>query len=259
MPSDDIVVLRQVRKSFDGTEVLKGIDLVCRRGQTSCAGGGSGAGKPPLLLLVVGLDKATGGQILVDGEDIVPMKERDLNRVRRKFGMVYQYAALLDSISVLDNVAFPLVEHTKLSAADRRRRVMEKLSVLGLDESVLSKFPAELSGGMRKRVGLARALMLDPPILVYDEPTSGLDPLTSRAVDELIDETRERFAVTSIVITHDIASCFLIADEAVLIANGQIVARGTPTELAHGENETARDFIEKSGVDIDHLMRLRKR
>jgi len=257
MPSDDIVVLKEVRKSFGEAEVLKGIDMVCHRGETMCVVGGSGAGKTTLLRLIVGLDKPTAGQIYVDGEDTVPMGERELNRVRRKFGMVYQYAALLDSFSVLDNVAFPLVEHTKLSASERRQKVLDKLAALGLGEGELAKFPAELSGGMRKRVGLARALMLDPPIVIYDEPTSGLDPLTSRSVDELIDETRRRFGVTSLVITHDIASCFLIADRAILIDKGQIVARGTPIDLAHGESDVAREFVLRSGIDVDALTKQR--
>ena len=255
-PARDIVVLKEVRKSFDDSDVLKGIDLVCRRGETTCIVGGSGAGKTTLLRLVVGLDRPTSGHIFIEGEDIAPMRERELNRVRRKFGMVYQYAALLDSINVLDNVAFPLVEHTKLNARERRERVVEKLRVLGLDETTLKKFPAELSGGMRKRVGLARALMLDPPIIVYDEPTSGLDPLTSRSVDELIDETRRHFGVTSLVITHDIASCFNIADQAILLVRGEIVARGTPEDLAHGDNPVARDFIAKSEVNVDAIHRI---
>ncbi len=249
----DIVVLKGVRKSFGDQEVLKGIDMVCRRNETTCIVGGSGAGKTTLLRLVVALDKPTAGQICVDGEDTVPLGERELNRIRQKFGMVYQYAALLDSITIFDNVAFPLVEHTKLPTKEIRQRVVEKLAVLGLDESVLGKFPSELSGGMRKRVGLARALMLDPPIIVYDEPTSGLDPFTSRAVDDLIEDTRRRFGVTSIVITHDIASCFRIAEQAILLVNGEVVARGTPNDLAHGENETAREFIAKSGVDVDAI------
>jgi phospholipid/cholesterol/gamma-HCH transport system ATP-binding protein len=255
----DIVVLKGVRKSFGETEVLRGIDLVCRRGETTCIVGGSGAGKTTLLRLVVALDKPTSGSIYVDGEDIVPLSERQLNVVRQKFGMVYQYAALLDSINVLDNVSFPLVEHTKLSRAEIRERVVEKLAILGLDESALTKFPAELSGGMRKRVGLARALMLDPPIVVYDEPTSGLDPVTSRAVDDLIDETRHRFGVTSLVITHDIASCFRLADQAVLLIKGQIAARGPPRELAHGDNEIAQEFIRMSGVDVDSILAGRTR
>jgi phospholipid/cholesterol/gamma-HCH transport system ATP-binding protein len=255
--SADIVVLSGVRKTFGDTEVLKGIDLVCRRGETTCIVGGSGAGKTTLLRLIVALDHPTSGKILVDGEDTVPMGEMELNRVRRKFGMVYQYAALLDSITVLDNVAFPLVEHTSMSRGEIRQKVVDKLRVLGLDEHVLPLYPAELSGGMRKRVGLARALMLDPPIVVYDEPTSGLDPLSSRSVDELIDDTRKRFGVTSLVITHDIASCFHIADQAILLSKGEIVARGTPAELAHGESDAAREFIRQSGVDVDAITRSR--
>jgi phospholipid/cholesterol/gamma-HCH transport system ATP-binding protein len=257
MPTDDIVVLEDVRKRFGDTEVLRGINAVFRRNQTTCVVGGSGAGKTTLLRLIVALEKPTSGRILVEGEDIAPLGERDLNRVRQKFGMVYQYAALLDSINVLDNVAFPLVEHTRLRASERRAKVLEKLKILGLDESTLAKFPAELSGGMRKRVGLARALMLDPPIVVYDEPTSGLDPLTSRAVDDLIEDTRRRFGVTSIVITHDIASCFRIADQAVLLDKGRIAARGTPEELAQGDDEVAREFIRKSGVDVEAVWRER--
>jgi phospholipid/cholesterol/gamma-HCH transport system ATP-binding protein len=259
MPTDDIVVLKDVKKSFGETEILKGIDMVCRKDQTTCIVGGSGAGKTTLLRLIVALERPTSGHIYIEGEDTVPMGERELNRVRQKFGMVYQYAALLDSINVLDNVSFPLVEHTHLAASERRTKVMEKLSILGLDDTVLAKYPAELSGGMRKRVGLARALMLDPPIIVYDEPTSGLDPLTSRSVDDLIEETRKHFGVTSIVITHDIASCFAIADQAILLDKGKMVARGSPEDLAHGDNEVARDFIQKSGVDFDAIWEKRVR
>jgi phospholipid/cholesterol/gamma-HCH transport system ATP-binding protein len=253
IPTRDVVVLQGVRKSFGDAEVIRGVDMVCRHGETTCIVGGSGAGKTTLLRLVVALDKPTSGSIFIDGEDIVPMHERQLNHVRRKFGMVYQYAALLDSINVLDNVAFPLVEHTKLGRAEIRERVRDKLQQLDLDESVLAKFPAELSGGMRKRVGLARALMLDPKVIVYDEPTSGLDPITSRAVDDLIESTRARFGVTSLVITHDIASCFHIAHQAVLLSKGQIIARGTPQELAAGDNAVAREFIQNSGVAIDSI------
>jgi phospholipid/cholesterol/gamma-HCH transport system ATP-binding protein len=253
----DIVVLEGVRKTFGDSEVLKGVDLVCRRGETTCIVGGSGAGKTTLLRLIVALDRPTSGRILIDGEDTVPMGESDLNRVRRKFGMVYQYAALLDSITVLDNVAFPLEEHTRMSRGEIRQKVVDKLRVLGLGENILGLYPAELSGGMRKRVGLARALMLDPPIVVYDEPTSGLDPLSSRAVDDLIEDTRRQFGVTSIVITHDIASCFRIADQAVLLTKGEVVARGAPYDLAHGESDPARDFVRKSGVDVDKILRER--
>src|SRR5262249_25120170 len=203
------------------------------------------------------LERATSGNIFIDGEDVTHLPERELNRVRKKFGMVYQYAALLDSISVFDNVAFPLVEHTKLSKKEISERVLSKLEILGLDPKVVApKFPSELSGGMRKRVGLARALMLEPPILVYDEPTSGLDPLTSRLVDDLIEEMRQRFNVTSLVISHDIASCFRIAHQAVLLIRGEVVARGRPDDLAYGDNEMAAVFIQKSGWALEHPDRL---
>jgi phospholipid/cholesterol/gamma-HCH transport system ATP-binding protein len=204
----------------------------------------------------VALEQPTSGEIYIDGENIANVSERELNRVRKKFGMVYQYAALLDSCTVMENVAFPLVEHTKLSSKEIEARVLEKLEVLGLDASVAKKFPSELSGGMRKRVGLARALMLEPPILVYDEPTSGLDPLTSRLVDDLIDEMRKRFGVTSIVISHDITSCFRIAHQAVLLIKGEIVARGRPDDLILGDNEVAREFISSSGVDVSRIDRV---
>jgi phospholipid/cholesterol/gamma-HCH transport system ATP-binding protein len=256
-PADDIVVLRDVKKSFGNQEVLKGISMVCKRNETTVIIGGSGAGKTTLLRHIVALEKPTSGQIFIDNEDIVPLRERELNHVRKKFGMVYQYAALLDSSTVFENVAFPLVEHTKLTKKDIREKVMTKLEILGLDTNVAAKFPSELSGGMRKRVGLARALMLEPPILVYDEPTSGLDPLTSRLVDDLIEEMRVRFNVTSVVISHDIASCFRIAHQAILLIRGQIVARGTPDDLAHGDNEEAREFIEKSGVDVGQVSRVK--
>ena len=250
-PPEPIIVLEDVKKSFGNEQVLRGITMTCRRGETTVIIGGSGAGKTTLLRLIVALEQPTSGRILIEGENIVGLSERELNRVRRKFGMVYQYAALLDSITVMENVAFPLVEHTKLARKEIEARVVEKLRLLGLSPNVIHKYPAELSGGMRKRVGLARALMLEPPILVYDEPTSGLDPLTSRVVDDMIEEMREKFNVTSLVISHDIASCIRIAHQAILLIKGEIVARGTPEELANGDSEVAREFFAKSGVAVD--------
>jgi phospholipid/cholesterol/gamma-HCH transport system ATP-binding protein len=252
----EVVVLRDLRKSFGDTEVLKGIDLVAKKNETTVLIGGSGAGKTTLLRNIVALERPTSGEIWVDGEEISHLSERELNRVRKKFGMVYQYAALLDSITVFENVAFPLVEHTKLGKKEIREKVEQRLRDLGLDpKNVCTKFPSELSGGMRKRVGIARALMLEPVILVYDEPTSGLDPLTSRMVDDLIEDMRERFGVTSLVISHDIASCFRIAHQAILLIEGRVVARGTPDELAKGGSEVARDFIAKSEVDVARAAR----
>jgi phospholipid/cholesterol/gamma-HCH transport system ATP-binding protein len=257
VPKDDVVVLRDVHKSYGDREILKGIDFIAKRNQTTVIIGGSGAGKTTLLRHIVALEQPTSGQIFLDGENIVGLSERELNRVRQKIGMVYQYAALLDSITIFENVAFPLVEHLKLNKKEMREKVDSMLEALGLDAKVVhDKFPSELSGGMRKRVGIARALMLQPLVLVYDEPTSGLDPLTSRLVDDLIEETREKFGVTSIVISHDIASCFRIAHQALLVIDGKVVARGTPDELANGESKVAREFIEKSAVDVAHISRV---
>ncbi len=253
---DDHVVLDGVTKSFGKAKVLKGIDIRFKRHETAVIIGGSGAGKTTLLRLLIGLDKPTTGHIWVNGEDIAPLGEYQMNRVRQKFGMVFQYAALLDSLTVLDNVAFPLREHRKdMSRKQMRDKVVGLLNQLGLVDKE-DNMPSELSGGQRKRVGLARALMLEPEVLVYDEPTSGLDPHTSRMVDDLIEETRDTFDVTSVVISHDMASCFRIAHKAYLLIDGLVAAQGTPRELAFGDNEVSRDFIAKSGIAADTLERL---
>src|SRR5690349_23868424 len=217
-PDDRHIEVRGVSKSFGKKQILTDIDLTFKRGEITVIIGGSGTGKTTLLRMLIGLEKPTSGEILIDGEDIVPLGDTAMNRVRRKFGMVFQYAALLDSMSVLDNVAFPLREHTHLSEADIRRDVSEKLGLLGM-QGTENLFPSQLSGGMRKRVGIARALMLRPEILIYDEPTSGLDPTMSRLVDDLIEQMREIFKVTNVVISHDMASAFRIAHRACLLVD----------------------------------------
>jgi phospholipid/cholesterol/gamma-HCH transport system ATP-binding protein len=248
------VVVEQLTKRFGEKEVLRGVELVALRGKTTVILGGSGAGKTTLLRLLIALDRPTSGRIWVDGVDIVPLDEPRLNDVRKKFGMVFQYAALLDSLTVLDNVAFPLREHTKKSRAEIADEVRAMLKILGLEGNE-QRFPSELSGGMRKRVGLARALMLRPQIVIYDEPTSGLDPHTSRMVDDLIEEMRERFQVTNVVISHDIASTFRIAHRAYLLVNGKVAAAGTPDELAASGSDEARRFFAASGVAVDRVSR----
>lgn len=253
---DDHVVLEDIVKVFGDVEVLRGVNVRFKRHQTAVVIGGSGAGKTTLLRLLIGLEKPTRGHIWIDGEDIAPLGEYQLNRIRQKFGMVFQYAALLDSLTVLENVAFPLREHrTSMPDQEVRDKVVRTLNLLGLVNKE-HHMPSELSGGQRKRVGLARALMLEPEVLVYDEPTSGLDPTTSRMVDDLIEETRERFQITSVVISHDMASCFRIAHRAYLLIEGQVAAAGTPDELAFGDNDVARQFISASGVSADQLRRL---
>lgn len=256
IPPDDHVFVDDVKKSFGTTQVLKGITMHLRNKQTAVIIGGSGAGKTTLLRLLIGLEKPTSGHIWVEGEDIGPLGETQMNRVRQKFGMVFQYAALLDSLNIYENVAFPLREHRKhMSERDISDKVVGMLNLLGLQNKE-KRMPSELSGGQRKRVGLARALMLEPKILIYDEPTSGLDPQTSRMVDDLIEETRDRFGVTSVVISHDMASTFRIAHQAFLVIQGQVVASGTPDELAYGDNEVAREFIAASGVAPERISRV---
>jgi phospholipid/cholesterol/gamma-HCH transport system ATP-binding protein len=244
------IEVRGVSKSFGKKHVLENIDLSFGRGQITVIIGGSGTGKTTLMRMLIGLEKPTSGAILVDGEDIAPLGDTAMNRVRRKFGMVFQYAALLDSMTVLDNVAFPLREHTKHSEKEIIELVIQKLSELGL-ENVGALFPSELSGGMRKRVGLARALMLGPQIIVYDEPTSGLDPFTTELVDEMILGARKQHGVTSVVISHDMASALRIADKIYMLAEGRLVASGTPEELASGKSDVALRFIQASGVDLN--------
>jgi phospholipid/cholesterol/gamma-HCH transport system ATP-binding protein len=251
------IVVQHVTKRFDNFTALDDVNMVVKRGQIAVIIGGSGAGKTTLLRLLIGLEKPTSGSVLINGVDIAPLGETQMNDVRRKFGMVFQYAALLDSLSVLDNVAFPLREHTKLSDKEIRQRVLEKLDLLNL-EGTEKRFPSQLSGGMRKRVALARALMLEPEILVYDEPTSGLDPLSSRMVDDLIRETRERFGVTSVVISHDMASALKIADYVFLLSNGRVMGEGPPAELASGANDLANRFLESSCIAADRLLRERE-
>jgi phospholipid/cholesterol/gamma-HCH transport system ATP-binding protein len=253
---DDHVVLEDVCKSFGEVAVLRDINIRFKRHETAVIIGSSGAGKTTLLRLLIGLDKPSSGHIWVNGEDIAPLGEYQMNRVRQKFGMVFQYAALLDSLNVLENVAFPLREHRKhMKSKEVRDKVVGMLNLLGL-ENKEHRMPSELSGGQRKRVGLARALMLEPQILIYDEPTSGLDPITSRMVDDLIEETRDRFNVTSVVISHDMASTFRIAHQAFLVVNGLVIAQGKPDELAHGDNQQAREFIAASGIQTRGLKRV---
>jgi phospholipid/cholesterol/gamma-HCH transport system ATP-binding protein len=250
------IVVERLEKRFGKFVALSDIDMQIPRGDVTVIIGGSGAGKTTLLKILIGLDRPTAGSIRIDDLDIAKLSERELNRVRRRFGMVFQYSALLDSMDVLDNVAFPLREHTKLREREIRDRVRDKLAVLGL-EGAESKYPSELSGGMRKRVGLARALMLEPEVVMYDEPTSGLDPITSRMVDDLILETRDRFRVTSVVISHDMAGALRMADQIVLLSKGRVVAAGRPRELVDSDIELLRDFVQSSGIEVDRLIKER--
>jgi phospholipid/cholesterol/gamma-HCH transport system ATP-binding protein len=242
MPARAMIEIQAVHKSFEDNHVLRGVDLVVPEGRTTVIIGGSGSGKSVLMKHMLGLLQPDRGRVIVDDQDISQMGEHELVLVRAKFGMVFQQAALFDSMTVGENVAFPLREHSKLKEREIQARVAEKLALVSL-EGVEGRFPAELSGGMRKRVGLARAIVLDPRILLYDEPTTGLDPITANNVDEMIMEAQERLGVTSVVISHDIASSFRVADQVAMLYQGTIVANGSADELRRSEHPHVQQFL----------------
>src|SRR5208283_5895530 len=244
------IQIRGLHKSFGSQEVLRGIDLDFERGKTNIVIGGSGQGKSVLMKHLMGLLQPDSGHIYVDGEDIVGLDEVAIAKVQRKFGMVFQYAALFDSLNVVENIAFPLIERYRLPRGEILGRVRDLLRRLDLDNvpGVEEKFPAELSGGMRKRVGLARALVDRPQILLYDEPTTGLDPIATKNVDEMIRRTADDFGVTSVVISHDMASTFRIGDRIAMLYDGKIVACGTPVVLLAAPDPRLREFVEPSGA-----------
>ncbi|NCC24490.1 MAG: ABC transporter ATP-binding protein [Deltaproteobacteria bacterium] len=240
-----IIELRDVHKAFGSQKVLKGIDLSLPRDRVNVIIGRSGGGKSVLLKHVIGLIRPDRGQVIVDGTDIAAMRDRQLAGVRKKFGMLFQEGALFDSLSVAENVAFPMREHTRLSSREIRERVEAKLTDVGL-KGMGYKMPSELSGGMRKRVGLARAMALDPEIVLFDEPTSGLDPIMSAAISDLIVQTRAQFGATCVVISHDIQATMTTADNIFMLYEGTIIAQGTPEEIRNNEDPVVRQFISGS-------------
>ena len=240
--STPAIEFRQVYKSFNHTPVLAGMDFAIQSGETVTIIGGSGIGKSVTLKLIVGLLKPEAGQILIEGEDIVPLAEDQLIRVRKKIGMVFQGSALFDSLSVAENIAYPLREHTAMSERQIRERIMETLRLVGL-EGAEDKEPADLSGGMRKRVALARAIAMTPRIILYDEPTTGLDPINTEKINELIMDMDRKLEVTSVVVTHDMRSAFKISDRIGLLDMGKIAVVGTPREIERADLPLVRQFI----------------
>lgn len=231
-----------LHKRFGENKVLTGINLTIDEGSTCVILGGSGSGKTVLMKHMIGLLKPDQGQVFVEGEDIVPFGAEELEKVRRKFGMVFQAAALFDSMTVYENVSFPLREHSKMAEEQIREVVRQKLQIVGLS-GVEERYPADLSGGMRKRVGLARAIVLDPKIVLYDEPTTGLDPITTDYVDEMILDAKRQLGVTSVVISHDIASAFKVADNIAFLSQGQIVDQGPPERLRESKHPALKVFL----------------
>ncbi|MBV8517266.1 MAG: ABC transporter ATP-binding protein [Acidobacteria bacterium] len=238
-----MISLQHVWKSFDGRQVLRDMSIDVERGESVVIVGGSGTGKSVTLKHIIGLLRPDKGRVVIDGVDIGSMKEVQLNQFRRRFGMAFQEGALFDSMSVFENIAFPLRRHTKMSEAEIRARVEECLEEVHL-HGVEKKRPSELSGGMRRRVGFARAISLKPEILLFDEPTTGLDPVISDVIAELITEMDQKLGTTTVTITHDMKVAFKIADRVAMLFNGQIVEQGSPEEFQRSTNPIVRQFIE---------------
>ena len=247
------IELRGLSKAFRGKAVLRALDLDVRAGETFTILGGSGTGKSVCLKHVLGLLRADAGRVRVFGRDVTHLSEDALVDVRKDFGMVFQGAALFDSLSVFDNVAFPLREHLALDDAELAARVGRCLAAVGLT-GIEGLLPAELSGGMRKRVGVARAIALEPKAILYDEPTTGLDPANARRIGRLIRRLQERLGVTSVVVTHDLDLCFAVSDRVGLLKNGRIVVEGGAEEIRASSHPDVRAFlggIQDEGSELD--------
>jgi len=242
-----MIQIRGLRKRLGDRAVLDGVDLDITDGETVVVMGRSGTGKSVLLKHILGLMVPDEGSIEIDGEEIVGKSERELDEVRKKFGMLFQGAALFDSLTVGENVGLAMREHGRLPEEEIRRKVAERLDWVGL-EGVEDAKPASLSGGMRKRVGLARALAIDPRFILYDEPTTGLDPIMADAIDSLIRSTQKRLGLTSIVVTHDLDSAFKVGDRFAMLNEGKIVFVGNAAETRGGTNPMVKQFIEGSST-----------
>ncbi len=233
----------ELHKAFGGQEVLRGVNLELETGKITTIIGGSGSGKTVLLKHLNALLLPDCGSVMVDGTDITKIGEGRLNTIRQKFGVLFQGAALLDSMTIYDNVAFPLREKTKMTESEIAKRVDERLNQVGL-AGMGYKFPAEVSGGMKKRAGLARALAMEPEIVLFDEPTTGLDPLLGKSIHELIRKMHETFGFTGVIVSHDIPEVFKISDRVAMLANGVIAEAGPTREFLASNNPVVRQFVE---------------
>lgn len=257
--SEALIDFRGVKKSFGPKEIYRGLDLTIYRGEVFTVLGGSGVGKSVMLKMLIGLLKADSGTILFGGDDVTKMGERDLSRVRRRIAMLFQSGALFDSISVGGNVRYGLDEHfhREMSEAEKRDRVAWALGLVGLP-GVEDMWPADLSGGMRKRVGLARAIAVQPEVVLYDEPTTGLDPVNTARVNHMIMGLQERLNFTSVVVTHDMKSAFTISDRLAMVHSGTIIHSGTADEFRACPDQRVTDFIEGRAPvreDVETLLR----
>ncbi|MEW6170870.1 MAG: ABC transporter ATP-binding protein [Candidatus Omnitrophota bacterium] len=242
-----IISLKNVSKVFQGKKTIDNVSFDILKGETFVIMGCSGSGKSTLLRLMTGILRPDEGSIFIKGKDISKISHDELDEVRKTFGMCFQYSALLDSLTVEENVALPLKEHTKLADEIIRIIIKMKLSLVGL-RGYENYYPSQISGGMRKRVGLARAIALDPDIVFYDEPTSGLDPVVGGVTDKLIKDLSQKLIITSVVVTHDMQSVFNIADKIIMVHKGEIVEFGTPEQIKNSSNPYIKQFINGSPV-----------
>lgn len=242
-----MIKVDNVYKSFGDKDVLKGVMLEIKKGESMVIIGGSGSGKSVLLKHIIGLLKPDKGRVFIDNTDITGLNERQLYAVRRRFGMLFQGAALFDSLTVWENVAFALLRQKVVSEEEAKQIASEKLKLVGL-KGIEDLMPSELSGGMKKRVGLARAIAHNPEIILYDEPTTGLDPIMADAINELIIGLQRKLNVTSVTITHDMTSAYKIADRIAMLYDGKIIEIGTPDEIRNTDNPVVRQFVTGSAT-----------
>jgi phospholipid/cholesterol/gamma-HCH transport system ATP-binding protein len=237
-----LVEVQNIWKAFDGHSVLRNVSMIVEKGTAVAVLGKSGAGKSVLLKIIIGLIKPDAGSAIIDGKDVVALRRKEMNALRKTMGYLFQGAALYDSMSVRENLAFPLERQVSLSSEELNDRIVTQLRLVGLESSI-DKMPSELSGGMKKRVGLARALITNPRIMLYDEPTTGLDPITSREISYLMRGLQERYQLTSIAVTHDMQCAKIIADKVAILHDGCLEHQGTLEVLEQSQDETVKSFF----------------
>jgi phospholipid/cholesterol/gamma-HCH transport system ATP-binding protein len=237
-----MIELKQLTKSFNSLKVLKNLNLKIEKGSTVVVIGRSGCGKSVMLKHIVGVLRPDSGRVLIDGQDIADLKAKELNILRKRMNMVFQGGALFDSLTVGENVGFKLIEHENITSMELFEKVEEALSLVGLS-GIGNLMPSELSGGMRKRVALARAICTKPELILYDEPTTGVDPITADSINELIRSLHDKLKVTAVVVTHDMKSAYKIADRIAMLYQGQIIAEGTPSEIQNSDHPIVHQFV----------------
>ena len=241
--SEVVVRVEDLHKEIEGRKILKGVSFEVREREIFSIIGGSGSGKTSITKHIVGLWRPTSGKVYVFGKEVGSLSQRELDELRKDIGYVFQEGALFDSLKVWENVGFYFLEHTNMSRKEIREIALEKLRLVDLDEDVLDLMPSELSGGMRKRVSIARAIATNPRLIIYDEPTSGLDPITSRVIDRLILQLRERTGTTAIVVTHDMISAFTISDRLLVLRKGEVITAGRPEEVINSPDPFVQEFL----------------